>query len=98
MEDIKLNLLRENIQKLEKIHQIQILEILINNNVPFTENRNGIFVNMIKLSKDVIIKIKQYLSYVINQDTQLEAAEKIKKELEYNFFKSNKDKNASLNI
>ena len=98
MEHIQLNLLREKIEKLEKFHQIQIFEIFLNNNVSYTENRNGIFVNMINLKKNVIKEIKKYLLYVSNQDMQLETTEKIKKELEHNFFKSNKDNTSSLNI
>ena len=31
MESIKLNLLKDQIEKLEKFHQIQILEILVEN-------------------------------------------------------------------
>ena len=53
---------------------------------------------MINLKKNVIQEIKKYLLYVSNQDTQLETTEKIKKELEHNFFKSNKDTTSSLNI
>ena len=95
---MELNLLREKIEKLEKFNKIKILEIFLNNNVSYTENRNGVFVNMINLKKNVIQEIKKYLLYVSNQDTQLETTEKIKKELEHNFFKSNKDTTSSLNI
>ena len=50
MENIQLNLLKDEIEKLEKFHQIQILEILVENKASFTENRNGVFVNLIKIS------------------------------------------------
>ena len=98
MESIKLNLLKDQIEKLEKFHQIQILEILVENKATFTENRNGIFINLIKINKGVIQKIREYLLYVSNQNRQLQNTENLKKELKYNFFKGNKDKTSSLNI
>lgn len=98
MENMKLTLLKDQIEKLEKFHQIHILNILVINEVPFTENRNGVFVNIIKIKPLVIKKITEYLSYVSNQNLQLENAELRKKELKFNYFKGNKDKTSSLNI
>ena len=99
MENIQLNLLKDEIEKLEKFHQIQILEILVENKVSFTENRNGVFINMIKIRSEVILKIKEYLLYVTNQNSHLESTEELKKQLKHNFFnKDNKDKPSSLNI
>ena len=98
MESIKLNLLKDQIEKLEKFHQIQILEILVENKVSFTENRNGIFINLIKIDKNVIQKIREYLLYVSNQNITLKDTEQLKEKLKYNYFKDNKDKTSSLNI
>ena len=98
MENIQLNLLKDEIEKLEKFHQIQILEILVENKASFTENRNGIFVNLIKVNKSVIQKIREYLLYVSNQNITLQDTEQLKEELKYNYFKGNKDKTSSLNI
>ena len=99
MRDIELDVLKDKIEKLEKFHQVQILEILVQNNIPFTENRNGVFINMIKIRSEVILKIKEYLLYVTNQNSHLESTEELKKQLKHNFFnKDNKDKPSSLNI
>ena len=98
MESIKLNLLKDQIEKLEKFHQIQILEILVENKASFTENRNGVFVNLIKINKNIIQKIREYLLYVSNQNITLQDTEQLKEELKYNYFKGNKDKTSSLNI
>ena len=38
--------LRDNIEKMERIHQIHIFKILKENQIEFTENSNGVFVNM----------------------------------------------------
>ena len=99
MSDIELDVLKDKIEKLEKFHQVQILEILVQNNIPFTENRNGVFINMIKIRSEVILKIKEYLLYVTNQNSHLESTEILKKQLKRNYFnKDNKDKSSSLNI
>jgi len=98
MENIQLNLLKDKIEKLEKFHQIQILEILVENKASFTENRNGVFVNLIKINKNIIQKIREYLLYVSNQNITLQDTEQLKEELKYNYFKGNKDKTSSLNI
>ena len=66
MENIKLNLLKDQIEKLEKFHQIQILEILVKNKTSFTENRNGIFVNLIKVGEGSFNKLENiYYMYLI---------------------------------
>ena len=98
MENIQLNLLKDEIEKLEKFHQIQILEILVENKASFTENRNGVFVNLIKINKNIIQKIREYLLYVSNQNITLQDTEQLKEKLKYNHFKGNKDKTSSLNI
>ena len=99
MSDIELDVLKDKIEKLEKFHQIKILEILIENKIPFTENRNGVFINMIKIKPNIILKIKEYLLYVSNQNLHLESTEKLKKQLKHNYFnKDNKDNTSSLNI
>ena len=38
--------LRDNIENLDKIHQLHILKIFKKYNIEFTENSNGIFVNI----------------------------------------------------
>ena len=54
---------------------------------------------MIKIRSEVILKIKEYLLYVTNQNSHLESTEELKKQLKHNFFnKDNKDKPSSLNI
>ena len=47
----ELTALRDNIENLEKHQHLHIVEIIQKNNVDFTENRNGIFLNMKDLNK-----------------------------------------------
>jgi len=85
-----LTTLRQSIENLEKFHHIEILRILKKYNVNFTENRNGIFVNMIILEDNVINELTEYIKYVKAQETQLKQIEIKKKKFKDTFFnKSN---------
>tara|TARA_B100000686_G_C16642113_1_gene890740 strand:+ start:298 stop:576 length:279 start_codon:yes stop_codon:yes gene_type:complete len=85
-----LTTLRESIENLEKFHHIEILRILKKYNVNFTENRNGVFVNMIILDDNVINELTEYIKYVKAQETQLKKIEIKKKKFKDTFFnKSN---------
>lgn len=58
--------LREKIDTLEYCEHIEILKILFKNNIKYTENSNGVFVNMNKLSNNCIIDIKTFLNFINN--------------------------------
>ena len=88
--------LRENIQNLSKFHQIEVFRILKKNNVEYTENRNGIFVNMNKLKQNSIKLLNDYLNYVYKQQTQIENMEKKAEHYKKSFFKNNKESLLSL--
>ena len=83
--------LREKIQKLSKFHQIEVFKILKKKKVKYTENRNGIFVNMNDLEVSVIALLNEYLTYVETQQDHLEYIEKKKEEYKLSFFNPNKE-------
>ena len=83
--------LRDKIQELEKFHQIEIFRILKTHDVNYTENRNGIFVNMNELDNNIINNIEKYLHYVSTQQNQLDVVEQQKEQYKLSFFKDNKD-------
>ena len=88
----KLTALRDNIENLEKHQDLHIVEILQKNNIDFTENRNGIFLNMKDLNKKTIEEITQYLKYIEIQQKQLDTDENIKKTYVNDYFNDNKEK------
>ena len=83
--------LRDKIQTLEKIHQLHILKILIENNISYTENSNGVFINMITLSEDVSNSIEKYLEYVSLQEDHLNKVETEKNKYLDEMEKDNKE-------
>jgi hypothetical protein len=58
--------LREIINGLDICEHTEIFKILINNNIKYTENSNGIFVNMNKLNDSCIRDINLFLTFINN--------------------------------
>ena len=86
-------LLKNQIENIDKIHHIKILNILKNNNIKYSENRNGIFVNMTSFDSQTIDNIEKILSYIKTQEKSLIDVETIKYELSKDYFvNDNKDK------
>ena len=88
----KLMTIRNKIEKMNKIHHVKFFEILKNNDIPFSENRNGIFFNMNNFNDDIIDQIDNYIQYIQTQEDNLKQTEKLKNVLEKEFFKDNKEK------
>ncbi len=83
--------LRDNIEKMERIHQIHIFKILKENQIEFTENSNGVFVNMTLLDELTLKQINTFIKYVNLQQKQLETVEDIKAQYQKEFYKDNKE-------
>ena len=71
----------------------QDFSILKNNKIHISENRNGSFINITNLEPQIIIELKNYISYINKQEKNLIDVENLKEELQKDFFdKDNKDK------
>lgn len=82
-----LKYLRDKIELLTAFHQIEILRILHTNKVTFSENKNGVFVNLTYVSPDIIDTISEYIVYVYKQESQLNEIEEKKIVLSNQYFK-----------
>ena len=82
-----LKMLRDNIEALPVFHQIEILRILYKNHITFSENKNGVFLNLSYVNLDVIHKINEYVTFVQNQENQMCEFEKKKMTLSNQYFK-----------
>ena len=78
--------LRDTIEQMEKVHQLQILDICNHHDVPYTENINGIFINMILLNETTLQAIDEYIKYISLQQMQLNDAETTKKQYQEKFY------------
>jgi len=92
MTDIsELKRLRDHIENMDTIHQIHIFKILKQNQIEYTENNNGVFINMTLLNNGTLKHIRNFIKYVDLQQKQLESVEDIKAKYQKEFYKDNKE-------
>jgi len=66
--DLELKNLREKINDLEDFQQIEIFKIIQTNDVSYSKNNNGIFLNMKLLNDNCITSINDYLIFIQNNN------------------------------
>ena len=59
----KLKLLKKEIESLQENEHLEILKIINKSSIKYSENKNGIFINMNKLSGEIINEIKDFLDF-----------------------------------
>lgn len=82
-----LKILRDSIEALPVFHQTEVLRILYKNHITFSENKNGVFLNLSYVNLDVIHKISEYVTFVQKQESQMCEFEKKKMTLSNQYFK-----------
>lgn len=85
--------LKDGIENMPAIHQIEILRILHKKHTQLNENKNGVFVNISKLNDATLQELEHYMKYVIQQEKQLSEFETQKEFLAKEYFenKTHKD-------
>jgi hypothetical protein len=85
---LQLEKVQEKIENMNTFHQIEILKIFHNHNneVTLNENKNGILINLTDVPDYIIDKLYKYISYVENQETQLNNVENEKDTILNNYF------------
>lgn len=79
--------IRNNIEKMTKFNQIEILRILNkHSDVIVNENRYGIHVNLSDLSDSVLEELTVYIQYVNAQENTLNQDEKQKEDIKNIYF------------
>jgi|UniRef100_A0A6C0AU66 hypothetical protein len=87
-----LETIKNNIENLDKYHQIEVLKILNKNACKLNENKSGVYVNLSFLNSQTIADLKQYLSYTTDQEESLVTMEYQKEEFKNAFFVEKEDK------
>jgi hypothetical protein len=85
--------LKDGIENMPVIHQIEILRILHSKQTQINENKNGVFVNISKINDTTLRELEDYMKYVIQQEKQLNEIEEQKQYLSKEYFenKTHKD-------
>jgi hypothetical protein len=56
-----------------KKHYIHIYKIIKDNNVNYSQNINGIFINLTNIEDPILDKIVEYLTYVESRNTEIDS-------------------------
>lgn len=84
----ELNLIKTNIEKMDKKNHIQLLRLLKKYPaITLNENNNGTFINITELDEEIIKEIQKYIKYIEVQKQFLDKDENEKCNLENKFFK-----------
>ena len=87
--------LQIKIKNLNKLEHIEILKILINDNIKYTENNNGVFFNLRTLNNIVLNKINFFVNYCVNNKKLFKNE---KKEIKNNFLNNTTTNNNINNL
>ena len=90
-----LNKLKEQIENMDKHHQIEILKILSKNLCKINENKSGVYINMTFLEDHIIEELNQYIGYMKEQEDNLITTEYQKEEFKNSYFIEKEDKDNS---
>jgi len=84
-----LDTIKQQVERLPVAQQLEILKILHNNSeVKLNENKSGVYVNLSFLPRSAINSIREYLSYVTDQEQSLNIIETKKKDVKHTYFDS----------
>ena len=56
-----------------KKHYVHIYKIIKDNNVNYSQNINGIFINLTNIEDSILDKIVEYLNYVESRNTEIDS-------------------------
>lgn len=83
----ELNLLKDDIERMSKCHQIEVLRILhTDSEAQITENSNGSFINLGKVSAEGLSALRRFKAYVDKQQNCLMEGETERARLATQFF------------
>tara|TARA_Y100000310_G_C20612358_1_gene778701 strand:- start:1042 stop:1350 length:309 start_codon:yes stop_codon:yes gene_type:complete len=75
------------IAKLTEIEHIEIFKIFDRDNINYTENRNGIFINISKTPNETLHKVKEFLAFCKNNNEFMNQTKIERTKLMDNYFK-----------
>ena len=87
--DITNNLInmRDQIEKMSKFNQIEILKILVSNpKIVINENKYGIHINLSELNEETLNHLMEYIKYVNTQEAYLKSIEQEKENYKNTYF------------
>jgi hypothetical protein len=76
--------LKLKISNIDNTHHVFILKILKDNEIEYSENKNGCFVNMLNIPNNILSKIEQYVDFINEKYNNEIQYEKLKESIKHN--------------
>ena len=76
-----LNTIKTYLEKMSTTNQEKFLKLLIKNNIPFSENKNGTFINISELNLSQVSIINQFIDLLELEEQTFNKVEKTKLDL-----------------
>ena len=76
--------LSDKINHLGPTEHLEIFKIVKDHGVPFSENKNGVFFNLTSLSKEIYVKIDEFVEYCCDNKKELDEYDLKLQECKYN--------------
>lgn len=73
-----LNNIKKILEKMSLVNQEKLLKLVIKNNIPFSENKNGSFINISELNFSQINIINQFIYLLELEESSFNEVEKTK--------------------
>jgi hypothetical protein len=73
--------LRNTIHEFSKEKQLEIFKMCKSKDIFYTENKNGVFINLTELTPHQIKELHQYVTYINEQEEEIQNLEKTKQEM-----------------
>ena len=70
--------LKEKIERMSTVQHVELFRIIKTNGVEFNENKNGIFINLSNMDIPVVEMLREYITYVEEQQQIINEQEKTK--------------------
>ena len=94
---LSLNNIKKFLEKMSLSNQEKFLKLIIKNNIPFSQNKNGAFINISELNSSQITIINQFISLLELEEYTFNKVEKTKQLLRNLINDNNNDNNINDN-
>jgi hypothetical protein len=73
--------IQNNVIKLTSNEILELFKIIIENKTNYTQNNNGVFLNLNWLEEDILLKLNNYISFCISSQNEITKYELMKDQL-----------------
>lgn len=80
--EYKLNI-RDKIESLTELQQQEVFRIFRNSDTEFSENKNGIFINLINIDTSILQEVDDYIKHLSIVENEINNIEQQKQEIKH---------------